>query len=335
MSVSVSSSAPPESIPRQTHLVQPPQQSMGQGTAVSLSVSFVPEDTGDVVHGVPLGDNGMSKLMRRVILLATCGASFYMSMFIFNLLTGNYDSERRSNVTTLWAALSTLFIELSIPACGYSGALYNNRQLTCCFCSCNLSIAVISIMSFIQFHIRIAEINGDCTKEMNPGQRSSCETWVAGGMDKYMMIVSRLFLINMTCLAFWFGNSLYNRLAHDFASFVPVPPLPLVGEVIPSAGAESGGEEGTGPISRAVVPASPQGDTHNNSVLLGRAAATAPTLGAVSGTPPVPGAVPAPQPPAEPRPQPASQEVSPAAPAPRLHQSQTLQRPQQLQGDIA
>ena len=29
---------------------------------------------------------------------------------------------------------------------GYMGALYHNRQLTCCYCSCNLFLAIISIM---------------------------------------------------------------------------------------------------------------------------------------------------------------------------------------------
>lgn len=28
---------------------------------------------------------------------------------------------------------------------GYMGALYHNRQLTCCFCSCNLFLAILSV----------------------------------------------------------------------------------------------------------------------------------------------------------------------------------------------
>merc|ERR1712224_1037371 len=35
----------------------------------------------------------------------------------------------------------------------------------------------------------------------------------------------------MGCLAFWFGNTLYQRLAQEFHT-AGVPPTPLVGEVI-------------------------------------------------------------------------------------------------------
>lgn len=190
-------------------------------------------DGSEIVYGVPIADNGLQKLMRRVIILAAIGASFDISNFIVNLMRGSFTSEPNDrDVTALWAALSTLFIELSIPACGYSGALYNNRQLTCCFCSCNLFIVFISIMSFVRLHIRINEIDGQCEREENPTQRRSCEVWTAGGMDKYIMLVSRILLVSIGCLAFWFGNSLYSRLAQDFSLFMPSAPTPVVGEVI-------------------------------------------------------------------------------------------------------
>jgi hypothetical protein len=44
------------------------------------------------------------------------------------------------------------------------------------------------------------------------------------------MIVSMILVICLGCLAFWFGNSLYQRLAHEFNS--GPPSLPVVGEVI-------------------------------------------------------------------------------------------------------
>eukprot|EP00913_Durusdinium_trenchii_P033609 g31462.t1 len=67
---------------------------------------------------------------------------------------------------------------LSIPASGYMGALYHNRQLTCCFCSCNLFLAVLSIASFTRLVIRLFEVNGNCDLESDDSQRALCEMWL-------------------------------------------------------------------------------------------------------------------------------------------------------------
>merc|ERR1712039_1099696 len=74
-----------------------------------------------------------------------------------------------------WAGISTLLIELSMPACGYCGVLYNNRQLTCCFCSCNLFLAIWAIMIIVLPNIHIADINGRCEEEADHQQRRDCE----------------------------------------------------------------------------------------------------------------------------------------------------------------
>lgn len=196
-------------------------------------------DGSEIVLGVPIDDGQMLKIARRVIILAAIGASFYICNFNINLLRGNYNAQDGENGTSLWAAVSSLLIELSIPACGYCGAVYNNRQLTCCFCSCNLFIAIVSIMSFVRLNIRTGEIDGQCEREQNAQQRKTCEVWTSQGIEKYIMLGSTLLIVCLGCLAFWFGNNLYNRLAHDSALLMP-PPAPLVGEVISldSSGAE-------------------------------------------------------------------------------------------------
>lgn len=203
----------------------------------------------DIVWGQPIADGGMGKLVRRVVVLAAIGATFYICHFIINLMRGSYNPQSNRDVTSLWAAVSTLLIELSIPACGYSGAVYGNRQMTCCFCSCNLFISIISIMSFIRLNIQIGEIDRQCDQETNPQTRRTCEVWVSDGPDKYLMLGSTILIILIGALAFWFGNSLYNRLAQDFVLSLP-PATPLVGEVIalgPEARAISGIVPGSAP----------------------------------------------------------------------------------------
>jgi hypothetical protein len=188
-------------------------------------------DRSEVVFGIPMEDTGMQKVMKRVIVLAAVAATFYTCLFVSNLLQGAY-AMNTEGTSSLWTAISSLLIELSVPACGYWGALHRNRQLTCCFCSCNLFVTFVSIVAFIRLNIRIGELDGDCHREKNQSQRRTCEIWNRDGAEKYLMVTTMILLILTGCLAFWFGNSLYQRLAQEFSSSGP-PLLPLVGEVVP------------------------------------------------------------------------------------------------------
>lgn len=215
------------------HLLNPwaPQaavngSAIGQPSTEGATILTALADGNDVVLGVPMDDNGLTKVVRRVIVLAATGAAFYTCHFIKDLL------RTRDDASSLWTAVSSLLIELSIPACGYCGALYCNRQLTCCFCSGNLCVTIVSIVSFVRLNIRVAEIEGRCERESNVQQRRSCEVWMSDSLDKYAMICSTLIIVFIGGLAFWFGNSLYNKLAPDVAISQPVS-APLVGEVIP------------------------------------------------------------------------------------------------------
>merc|ERR1719408_399529 len=122
-------------------------------------------------------------------------------------------------------------IELSVPACGYFGAMFANRQLMCCFCSCNLFISVVSIIAFIRLHVEISEANGECFNQQTAEQKKMCETWNSTGSEKYVKMISSILVICIGALAFWFGNALYRRLAWEFGHSGP-PMRPLVGEVV-------------------------------------------------------------------------------------------------------
>mmetsp|Transcript_67828 Transcript_67828/g.196190 ORF Transcript_67828/g.196190 Transcript_67828/m.196190 type:complete len:392 (+) Transcript_67828:100-1275(+) len=212
------------------------------GSLTSVQQSSV--DNSEIVLGLPITDNGTTRMIRQVIVLASLVSVYYVVHFVVNLLSGNYSSDENSEATSLWAATSSLLIELSIPACGYLGALYNNRQLTCCFCSCNLFIAVVSIMSFIRIHVRIGELAGNCAAEENIRQRKTCEAWMDDGAEKYLLIISTALIVLLGCTASWFGNALYNRLARDSHSLnAPLIP-PLVGEVISLTPSSGGGSQG-------------------------------------------------------------------------------------------
>jgi len=183
----------------------------------------------EIAMGVPMNASGLNKVVRRVIVLASGVASIYVCTFIGNLLTGAYSSESPGNEDSLWTGLSSLILELSIPVCGYYGALHTNRQLACCFCGCNLFLTILSAMSFIRINIRISEINGQCEREQSAQQRKTCETWTGNSLERGFMVSSTILMIFLGCLAFWFGNSLYQQLAQE----VPGHSFPrLIGELV-------------------------------------------------------------------------------------------------------
>lgn len=261
-----------------------------QGSMVTTYISApVVQATGlDVVLGVPIEDDGMKKVVRRVIVLAAIGASFYIVHFIGNLMSGVYDERNSKTAGSLWTAMSSLLIELSIPACGYYGALHGNRQLMCCFCSCNLFVTVVGIVSFIRLNVRIVELDGDCAKEENSQHRRTCEVWVDSNAEKYLMIAS---VISGTCLgtiAFWVGSSLYQRLANEVMRFGQVGP-PLVGEIISLTPAASGTSGNVTSIQRMIAE-------HSLQTNAGLASATATATVVVA---PLPASTPPPSIPTE------------------------------------
>lgn len=107
---------------------------LGQTVDEGVVATILPDGT-EITVGVPIESSSLNKVVRRVIILASVLATFYVCYFIFNLLrsctleqvqsTGRcrsavYTSGNSSDPTSLWAAISGLLIELSIPACGPS-----------------------------------------------------------------------------------------------------------------------------------------------------------------------------------------------------------------------
>lgn len=215
---------------------------VGQGIDLTQPHAALPHisfEGTEIVIGVPIDNTGINKATSRVIILASMCATFYIVRFIINLMRNDFElSGNNTRTTTILAAFSSLLIELSVPACGYFGAVYSNRQLTCCFCSCNLLIAIVSIVTCIRDNIKVSELNRQCDQELNAQQRRKCEAWTSNGWEKYMLIISTVVVFFLGCVAFWFGNLLYNRLAGDHLT-----QSPQVGEVIrlfSSSGSDGG-----------------------------------------------------------------------------------------------
>lgn len=185
----------------------------------------------DIVLGVPLGSSSLSKMFGRVIVIAVLVAIYRVLIFIYNLLKGEYEGTGRDGAAVMWAAMTSLLMELSIPACGYCGAVYSNRQLMCCFCTCNLFNAVVTLAGLIRLQIYFSGSPEQCNVEQRQQDRIICQEWAANGEEKRFMLISGLIIACLGSLGFWFGNTLFNRLSHGPVLLTP-PLMPLVGEVI-------------------------------------------------------------------------------------------------------
>lgn len=192
-------------------------------TASSSQETSTGDDDAEVVFGVPINDVKLEKAFRRVILLSVIAAAFHTIQFVIDLLSG---AHRERDLMGLWGALSSLMLELSIPACGYYGALRSNRQLLCCFCGCNLFIALMTLMTLIRLELRV--VDGNCDLESNSQQRRTCELWAGDSPEKHLMLFRMAAVVCIGCLAFFAGNRLYQRIAHNHLS---MPQQPVVGQV--------------------------------------------------------------------------------------------------------
>jgi len=166
--------------------------------------------------------------MQCVIILAAVAATLYIVIFNIRCINGSYGTSDSKNAAALWTAVSHLLMELSVPVCGYCGAVYSNRQLLCCFCSCNLFTCVFVIITFIHLHIIIGDTD-DCDDLEDGTQKHSCEVWKANQFQKWADLTSTVLTIIIGFVAFWSGNGLYSRLSRDPPA---VPAITLVGEVV-------------------------------------------------------------------------------------------------------
>jgi len=199
-----------------------------------------------IVLTVTKEDRQAKRYTIQVFLLAVAIASFCIVHFIANLLMGTYDSVtvdfRTStgmtleeegvvyySVDSLWTSLAGLIIELSIPAAGLLGALYHNRQLTCCFCSCNLFLVFASIWSLLRVALRQNETGGNCYMELDDQQRALCWMWLDNGAHKWVYIVDLVCSAVLSFSAVLAGFLLFQKLSREPSN---IETNPVVGEVV-------------------------------------------------------------------------------------------------------
>jgi len=229
----------PYSTPAETGVASP--------TGSADDVSPDSQDGTLISFGMPVEDRQAKRYTIQVFLLAVAIASFCIVHFIANLLMGTYDSVtvdfRTStgmnlgqeegvvyySVDTLWTSLAGLIIELSIPAAGLLGALYHNRQLTCCFCSCNLFLVFASIWSLLRVALRQNETGGNCQLELDDQQRSLCWMWLDNGAHKWVFIVDLVCSAVLSFSAVLAGFLLFQKLSREPSN---IETHPVVGEVV-------------------------------------------------------------------------------------------------------
>lgn len=184
-----------------------------------------------ITFGVPTGDAAIIKAVKRVIILSVISCTYYVCAFIARLLLGQYsDPGNPNSPDELWSGCSQLIIELSIPACGYYGALYTHRTLLFFFCGANLIFVVASGINFLRFVIRMGGGAEACELEAYTAQQRDCEMLHSNGPLRFLFLSSLLALTWFSCLSFGAGKGLYQGLApgetHPYSS------VPIIGEVI-------------------------------------------------------------------------------------------------------
>lgn len=233
--------------------VEPPEVRWGLRTPAAIAASFgrpvsaqaplpvdgerilemLPMGDPDIVHGLPINDLALVTAVRRVILITAACATYYIGTFIWQLLSGVYASGDRSAASdALWSGFSQLVIELTIPACGYYGALYAHRTLVFFFCGANLIFVIASIVNFVRLVIRGSTDGDGCSNESYSSAQSSCDLFQRTGPDKYMLLVSLIALTIFGCLSFGAGMRLYQGLGPMDSNRMPSLATPLVGEVV-------------------------------------------------------------------------------------------------------
>jgi len=189
----------------------------------------------DIVYGIPVDDVKVVTAIRRVVLLAALGATYCMCVFIWKLMTGTYNPRGKNNENaSLLSGMSQLVIELSIPACGYYGALYTHRTLVFFFCGANLIFVVASIVRLFRFVVRVSGPVVRCEEEEYVSARDVCEVWIENRAKRFFLLSSMLVLLCFGCLSVWFGKNLYQGLGPSAPAISSPIPIPLVGEVVDS-----------------------------------------------------------------------------------------------------
>ncbi|CAE7228830.1 VAC14, partial [Symbiodinium sp. CCMP2456] len=214
--------------------------------------------------------------VKRVVVLSVISSTYYICAFIARLLLGQYtDPGDPNSPDELWSGCSQLIIELSIPACGYYGALYTHRTLLFFFCGANLIFVVAYSINFLRYVIRMGGGAEACALEAYATQQRDCELMHSDGPLRYLFLGSLVILTWFSCLSFGAGKGLYQGLApgdgHPYSS------VPVVGEVIATPeGSTNESGSSSSPTRRLPVPECTVG---SGRISAKQACARAPGLG--------------------------------------------------------
>jgi len=143
-----------------------------------------------------------------VLVVTTLLAAFYTLWFVGELLLTKKWRSTENDVEGVWSGINTLLVDLIVPACGYYGALYGNRHLTCCFCTCTLMLSTLAIsMVVLKLLANLHSIR-----------------WQEFGEDDCKKAFGTL----LDLCAFWFAAHLYSQMPSNRPTFL----TPLVGQVV-------------------------------------------------------------------------------------------------------
>eukprot|EP00441_Pelagodinium_beii_P034847 CAMPEP_0197645022 /NCGR_PEP_ID=MMETSP1338-20131121/17810_1 /TAXON_ID=43686 ORGANISM="Pelagodinium beii, Strain RCC1491" /NCGR_SAMPLE_ID=MMETSP1338 /ASSEMBLY_ACC=CAM_ASM_000754 /LENGTH=238 /DNA_ID=CAMNT_0043218513 /DNA_START=30 /DNA_END=743 /DNA_ORIENTATION=+ len=141
-----------------------------------LSIEELQAEAFGITFGVPTGDAECLTAMRWVVATSAVSAAYHVLSFIAPLIAGQFsDSSDPGSPDGLWSGCSQMIIELSIPACGYYGALCTHRTLIFFFCGANLIFVLASVVNFLRYLIRIDGTMDMCKMERYATSRHDCE----------------------------------------------------------------------------------------------------------------------------------------------------------------
>lgn len=189
-----------------------------------------------ISFGMPLEDCLAKRVTIQVFVLAVSIAAFSVIHFITTLMMGRFETSWENptggvvyRADILWADVASLIIELSIPIAGYLGALYHNRQLTCCFCSCNLFLVFATSWTLLTLAFRQRELAGNCNLEPDDQNRALCYMWLDNGAHKWVFIGDAICVATLSCCAAMASIRLFHKLSREPAN---IESTPVVGEVV-------------------------------------------------------------------------------------------------------
>ncbi|CAK0837299.1 unnamed protein product [Prorocentrum cordatum] len=165
-------------------------------------------------HGLPVRSSPTLKATLEVLVATSVIVCFYTLWFVAELLFSTKWRTPGSEYRVLWRGTTALVVDITLPACGYFGAMYSNRHLTCCFCGCSFLVSSIAVISIcISLFSSLSSVDWSDRAEQNKRAVPA-------------MILDMV--------AFWFGRNLYCRMSSE--RIVAASPGPLVGQVFQSQG---------------------------------------------------------------------------------------------------